>query len=466
MALVLDPQQQIETNIRCKDGETRIISWNERYLVDNNGKNIGSIVIGRDVTKQKRMEDEIKRYSAHLEELVKKSTKELAESEAQYRRLFESSPISLWEEDFSEAKRYFDELRGRGITDLRAYFTEHPGDVAKCARVVRILAVNEATLRLYGARSTEELLGELDRVLAHESQAELRFREELVALGEGKTQFSSEFDNQTLEGEIRHVSLILSVVPGYEDTLAKVLVSIIDLTERQKMEHRLQQAERFAAIGELAAMVGHDLRNPLQGISGATHLLRQESLTAQERKQMLQLIDDDVKYSNEIVSDLSDYSTEIHLDLAVTDPKKIITVALEAVTVPEKIKVQNQSQEQPAITVDPDRMKRVFVNLITNAVDAMPEGGTLTITSGESKGFVELTINDTGTGLDKRILENLWKPLQTTKAKGMGLGLPIVKRILDAHGGEITLQRAGGQGTTFMVRLPIKPTPSKQMPAT
>jgi len=96
------------------------------------------------------------------------------------------------------------------------------------------------------------------------------------------------------------------------------------------------------------------------------------------------------------------------------------------------------------------------VNLVENAVDAMPTGGTLAINSKESNGFVEITLSDTGTGLSKEVTENLWKPLQTTKPKGMGMGLAICKRIIDAHGGEVSVESKMGLGTTFTIRLHVR----------
>jgi PAS domain S-box-containing protein len=404
--------------------------------------------------KRLREEEELKNYSEHLEELVEERTGRLAESEARYRRLFESSPISLWEEDFSEVKKHFDDLRSKGIENLREYLIGHPDDLEQCASRVKILNVNESTLKLFGVKSAEELKGELRKVLT--DNFEKQFREELVALGEGKTRFESEFDNQTLTGDIKHVSVILSVIPGYEDTLAKVLVSIIDLTERKEMEQRLQQAERLAAVGETAAMVAHDLRNPLQGITTAIHLLKQESLTVKERDEMLQLIQRSVDYSESIVRDLSAYSGEIHLKPVEATPRSIVTEALSGVRVPREVAVNDFSAEYPALTVDLERMRRVFINLIENAIDAMPQGGTLTINSKQSNGDVEIAFSDTGSGMSGVVMQNLWKPLQTTKAKGMGLGLAICKRILDAHGGNISVKGKGGEGTTVTVRLPIK----------
>jgi signal transduction histidine kinase len=201
-------------------------------------------------------------------------------------------------------------------------------------------------------------------------------------------------------------------------------------------------------------MVGHDLRNPLQGISGATHILRNDSLTAGERNQMLQLIDDCVKYSDGIVKNLLDYSREIRLELASVSIKQVVKDALLAVNVPKKVEVLDQSETQLMLIADPNALKRVFVNLIDNAIDAMPEGGRLTITSEEQKDFVK--ISDTGIGLSKQAMENLWKPLRTTKAKGMGIGLAICKRLVEAHGGKIAVESKEGLGTTFIIRIPIK----------
>jgi PAS domain S-box-containing protein len=460
MDSIPNPRLDLETHIRRKDGETRIISWDERRLTDANGKNIGSIAIAQDITDEKRMQNDLKRYSEHLEELVKQRTSSLAESEARYRRLFESSPVSLWEEDFSEVKRYLAELRSKGVGDLRLYLVEHPTEVTRCAGMVKILDVNDATVRLYDAKSVEELRGELHRVFTEDSYD--KFREELVALGDGKTQFVSEFDNQTLTGQTKHVSLILSVVPGYEKTLGRVLVSIIDLTERKEMEQRLQQAEHLAAVGETAAMVGHDLRNPLQGIAGATYMLREKSLTAEERVKTLELIDRCVEYSDGIVKDLLDYARPVELARVETVPKAIVESALNAVQIPTRIKVQDQSQDAPLIRVDADKMKRVFVNLVENAVDAMPNRGTLTISSKEVEGAVEFAVSDTGVSLPKDVLENLWKPLQTTKAKGIGMGLAICKRIIDAHGGQISVKSETEEGTTVTMKLP-RPNPARQM---
>jgi PAS domain S-box-containing protein len=270
-------------------------------------------------------------------------------------------------------------------------------------------------------------------------------------------QYTIEYRFRHKDGTYRWIREEARLIRDVETKPMEVYGYWIDITEQKQLENALLVSQRLAAIGQLAAMVSHDLRNPLQGISAASYLLRNDQSTAEERNEILQLIDDNLQHADEIVSELLDYSREIHLALTEVTPKEITRSALEVVKVPDTIQVRDQSQERPIVRVDSDRMKRVFINLITNAVDAMPNGGTITISTKESNGLMEIAVSDTGTGLDRGILENLWKPLQTTKAKGMGLGLPIVKRIIDAHGGEVSVESKVGEGTTFTIRLPIKP---------
>jgi len=145
------------------------------------------------------------------------------------------------------------------------------------------------------------------------------------------------------------------------------------------------------------------------------------------------------------------------LELADTTPKSLIREALSLLTLPENVRVRNESRSQPQMRVDPEKMKRTFANLIKNSFDAMPIGGTLTIKSRRVNDNVQIAFSDTGIGMTRQVLEKLWRPLFTTKAKGMGFGLPICKRVVEAHGGKITVESAVGEGTTFTVTLPIEP---------
>lgn len=454
-------QEEVEVyRMRRKNGSEVWVEDHGGYVHDEQGNIIYHEGLLRDVTERKRLEDKLKQYSLHLEGLVADRTKGLRESEEKYRDLFEACPVSLWEEDFSAVKQFLGELRQKGVSDFGAYFANHPKDIAKCAALVKVLNMNKATLNLYDAKSVDEIIGGLSGVLIEESNR--AFVGEVVALVQGKKYYEAEFENRTLRGETKHCDVICAVVPGYEQSLAKVLVCIVDLTPQKRLEAELVKSQRLAAIGETAAMVGHDLRNPLQGIAGALHLLKQESLTAEERNEMLQVIEKSLHYSDAIVRDLSEYSAEIQLELAEATANSITRGALGAVKVPQNVTIQDLSEDQPTLRVDLDRMKRVFINLIENAIDAMPQGGTLTISSRKSDGKVEIALTDTGSGMPEKVMENLWKPLQTTKAKGLGLGLAICKRIVDAHGGCVSVKSEVGRGTTFTMQLPIRPVEVKQ----
>jgi PAS domain S-box-containing protein len=227
----------------------------------------------------------------------------------------------------------------------------------------------------------------------------------------------------------------------------------------KETQQRLVNSERLAAIGELAAMIGHDLRNPLTGIAGAIYYIKIKcgSKIDSKSKEMLRIIEKDIENSNKIINDLLEYSRETKLDLNESNPKSIVKIALSAVKIPEKVRVADLTRVQPKIKVDTDKMKRVFMNIIKNAVDAMPKGGKLTIESRESNGDLEIVFSDTGVGMSEETLRNICRPLFTTKARGMGFGLSICKRFVEAHGGRISARSTIGKGSTFIVTLPIQP---------
>jgi signal transduction histidine kinase len=227
----------------------------------------------------------------------------------------------------------------------------------------------------------------------------------------------------------------------------------------KEMQQQLLKSERLAAIGELAAMIGHDLRNPLTGIAGATYYLKTKcgSKIDDKSKEMLRIIEKDIENSNKIINDLLEYSKEMKLDLNESNPRLLTKEAMSAVKIPKKVRVADLIRNKPEIKVDTDKMKRVFVNIIKNAVDAMPKGGKLTIESRESNGDLEIVFSDTGIGMSEETLKGIFRPLFTTKAKGMGFGLPICKRFVEAHDGKIYARSTIGKGSTFTVTLPIQP---------
>jgi PAS domain S-box-containing protein len=273
--------------------------------------------------------------------------------------------------------------------------------------------------------------------------------------------------------------------PIISDTKVKGIRGIVmDITDRKQMENKLEQyskhleelietrtkelkktqqqlvkSERLAAIGELAGMIGHDLRSPLNAIKKATHFLKEngETISKSKSKETLETIDKCIDHSNKIINDLTDYSREIHLELQENSPRTLIMDALDLANVPKNIKILNNVPEEPRIKVDSNRITRVFINLIRNGIDAIPNEGTITINCKDTKGNLEISFTDNGEGIAEEILPKIFSPIVTTKAQGMGFGLAISKRIVDAHAGTITVETIKEKGTTFTVTLPIKP---------
>jgi PAS domain S-box-containing protein len=227
----------IASHRRALVGETVAYEtlWNGRAFLtttqplrDAAGEITGTIGVALDVTERELTEQELRA------------------SEQRYRDLFESSPIAIWEEDFSAAKAYVDELRARGVADLRAHFAEHPDEVRHCARLVRILQVNKATLALTEAESQDELLRSIEETFT-ESTFEA-FREELLALAEGRTRYEAETVGRTLRGRTRHYAIQLSLGPAHAETWSMVLVSAIDISARKQAEEALRASEQRFAV--------------------------------------------------------------------------------------------------------------------------------------------------------------------------------------------------------------------------
>jgi signal transduction histidine kinase len=214
-----------------------------------NGNVAGAVEVTREISVQKRAEEALR------------------ESEARYHSLFEDSPISLWEEDFSEVKRIIDGLRDLGVSDFRTYFEGHPEAVVRCAGMVKILDVNQSTLHLFKARGKDELCGGLGKTFDDESFGV--FREELIALAEGRCRFETEASQQSLTGDKMYIALSLAVAPGYEETWSKVFVSIVDIAERKRMEEALQQRTmQLSTLNEIGRVVSTllDVRGALGAI--------------------------------------------------------------------------------------------------------------------------------------------------------------------------------------------------------
>ena len=233
----------------------------------------------------------------------------------------------------------------------------------------------------------------------------------------------------------------------------------------EERTRQLQVAQRFAVIGELATMIGHDMRNPLQVITNMQYLLdmRMQKMTKDESDilhrygipDIFDRIETEIQYLNKIISDLQDYAREVNPEKSRINLKTFFEDLIQKISPPPSILIQKEIESDAAISLDPHLLTRVMENLINNAIQAMEHGGTLTLTSHISKDNLIITIRDTGTGISLDSQPRIFDPLYTTKPKGTGLGLSVTRRLIEAHGGKISLIETSPGGTTFEVTLPV-----------
>ncbi|MFQ6613332.1 MAG: PAS domain S-box protein [Fidelibacterota bacterium] len=235
------------------------------------GNIIGLTVFQTDVTERVSKDEELKKYREHLEELVRERTasleaeinarksaqESLARSHERFRLLFEESPISLWEEDYSGLKAYFAELRQQGVHDLERWFHEHPDEITKCVARIRVLNVNQATLRMYEVQSKDELFVGLDQY--GDGAYTANFRKDMVSLFRGELSMVNETEFVTPHGKPLSIIVNRFIPPAYEETWSRVLVAVEDITARKAMESALEASrEQYRLLTETAplAVVG------------------------------------------------------------------------------------------------------------------------------------------------------------------------------------------------------------------
>ena len=286
--------------------------------------------------------------------------------------------------------------------------------------------------------------------------------------------------NLTKDGKVIDCTWYNSVLQDEHGKMVSVMSLVQDNTARIKAEKELEEtnrnlekmveertkqlkdSERLAAIGQVAGMVGHDIRNPLQAIVNELYLEKGEvnNLPDNSEKKNLQesisFVEANLFYIDKIVQDLQDYTKPIKPQKQDMNLQTAVSDALLTVIIPSNIQVSISVNENlTKFEADPAIMRRILTNLMQNAMQAMPNGGQLTLSAQKKGKKVQLTIEDTGVGIPEELKSKIFQPLFTTKAKGQGFGLPVVKRLVEVQGGKISFESKEGKGTKFIIELPL-----------
>lgn len=256
---------------------------------------------------------------------------------------------------------------------------------------------------------------------------------------------------------------------GKEDIRRKLAVTAkkLAVTAREKEDVRrklatatdkLAREEKLATIGKLAGIMGHEIRNPLGIIRNSIYFLNmkfKESMDEKVKRHM-DILETEIVAADKIISDVLEFARTRPPSLAINEINSVIQEVLSNANIPKTIKVQTDLGENlPKLTIDMAQVKQVFSNIISNAIEAMPEGGELRVATLQADSFISVAFKDTGVGIPKENINKVFQPLFSTKTKGLGLGLAACQNIIIAHHGKIEFESKEGQGTTFIIKLPI-----------
>ncbi len=287
----------------------------------------------------------------------------------------------------------------------------------------------------------------------------------VIGLANKKSEFTKRDTEMAMAfGEIASLALVNSQMLERLEKNEKELKRHSEQLEAlvEERTKKLRDSERLAAIGETAGMVGHDIRNPLQSITGELYLAKTniaalpDTCVKEELKESLCYIEEQLFYVNKIVQDLQDFAKTPVPQLQETDLENVFQDVLESVSIPDNLRVTSVIDAGfPKLKTDRVYLKRILANLTTNAIQATPKDGQITLTATCKKDKVCITVADTGGGIPDEIKDKLFKPLFTTKAKGQGFGLAVVKKLVEALNGKIAAESQIGKGTQFTIEFPL-----------
>jgi PAS domain S-box-containing protein len=319
----------------------------------------------------------------------------------------------------------------------------------------KITSINLAGQKMYGYTAIEALGQEITILAVPEGISELRDVLDRVKFGEEIIGY--DMKRQKKDGKVIDVSLSISPIRDDRGQITGIMGIQRDITERRKMEAEMQKLDGLNLIGQMAASIAHEIRNPMTTVHGFLQLLGAKPALL-EYKDYFQLMIEELDRCNSIITEFLSLSRNTPIDLRRQNLNTILNKLLpmlHANALRNDQIIIAELGEIPNLELNEQEIRQVILNLARNGLESMPEGGVLTIRTYLEKDYIVITFCDQGSGIPGEVLENMGKPFLTTKENGTGLGLPVSYNIVYRHGGMIDIE-TGTSGTTFFIKLPVK----------
>lgn len=440
--------------------------------------------VWRDITKRKKAEEELqkqneeyvtlsKEHSAQNIELrqlsneLSEKNKLLLKSNERFKNIFEQSPVSLWEQDFSEVMQLLNKKEAE-TRDLKTYLDENPDFIKECISSIKILNVNKATLQLLGVKNKEELIKHIRNT--NNKDAIEALKKELVSVASGKKEFKDETEFIRKDGKAISVILKSAII----DDSGKNIASIIDITALKEAKEKAEESNRLKT--EFLNNMSHEIRTPMNGILGFSGLLNDPDLDAKKRnnfvaiiqnsgKQLLHIIDDILEISRLGTKQVKVVDEEVCLNDVLLELFSIFDIKAKEKKLPLYLK-KELSDKQSIILTDKTKLNKIVSNLLENALKFTNKGFIefgYYLKRNSEPAKLEIYVKDTGIGIKPEKHEIIFERFSqaekglSKKVGGLGLGLSIAKENTALLGGEISVESEMMNGTTFFITIPYKP---------
>ncbi|WP_339026899.1 ATP-binding protein [Bradyrhizobium symbiodeficiens] len=413
-----------------------------------------------------QLRKELEASNERLEQRVNERTTELMRTERRYSGLFDVSNMTFAEMDFSAAEAILDQIKSRGVTDLRSYMTAHPEEFARALSAIQTTRVNDALARMMGYESVSELVASPTAQFAEDGPEVLLRQLEMYFYG------VDHIDGRTvLAGKDGRRIPVYSTATRLPDGLH--LSSYVNLSDQERIEEmrqaaqaELARANRVATVGAFSASIAHELNQPITSmlmdaqtglrlvargspeIETLTRILQRVAKTAQRVAAIVQRTRDNIVAGRRAVK-------AIDIRRLASDTRDLLDQDLKRADVELEILCE---EAVPMIKGDPVELQQVFVNLVNNATDAMrdqPDTRRITLAIAAEEVAVRVRVTDTGPGIPDEHIEKLFEPFFTTKATGIGMGLQICRSAVEAMGGQLTVTNLASGGACFSFDLPL-----------